>query len=37
VIALIIFQIGNIFCCPFNAEPQQGVQAAAKKTSLGVL
>jgi hypothetical protein len=22
---------------PFNPEPQQGIQAAAKKTSLGVL
>jgi len=28
---------GIQFLCPFNAEPQQGVQAAAKKTSLGVL
>jgi hypothetical protein len=23
--------------CPFNPEPQQGIQAAAKKTSPGVL
>ena len=29
--------MGEKFRCPFNREPQQGVQAAAKKTSLGVL
>jgi len=31
------YNANAVMTCPFNAEPQQGVQAAAKKTSLGVL